>query len=124
MGTLPTLALWMYGQLLLTWLLGPKWFDAGRYLEIIAPWVLSAWASAPCNGVFIVLRRQRLWLELLIATTAVRVGSFVVGHALGYGAEETLGLFVLSSVGVHVLIMIISLQLAGRRPALTITAKD
>jgi O-antigen/teichoic acid export membrane protein len=124
MGTLPALALWMYGQPLLTWLLGPKWFDAGRYLEIIAPWVLSAWASAPCNAVFIVLRRQRLWLELLIATTAVRVGSFVVGHALGYGAEETLGLFVLSSVGVHVLIMIISLQLAGRRPALTITAKD
>jgi lipopolysaccharide exporter len=116
-GALPALALWMYGQPLLTWLLGPQWLDAGRYMEIIVPWVLSAWASAPCNSVFIVLRRQRFWLELLVVTTAVRIGSFVVAYLLGFGPEETLGLFVASSVAVHVLIMIVAFQLAGRRPA-------
>lgn len=117
MGALPSLAIWLYGQPLLGWLLGAKWIDAGRYLEIIAPWVLSAWVSAPCNAVFIVLRRQRLWLILLVVTTAVRLSTFVIGHLLGLGAEGTLRLFVLSSVAVHLLVMGMSFDLSGRRPA-------
>jgi lipopolysaccharide exporter len=117
MGALPALVLWLYGQPLLGWLLGPKWFEAGRYLEIISPWVLSAWTTAPCNALFIVLRRQRFWLSLLVWTTALRIGSFVVGHALGLGPEAMLGLFVAASVGVHLLLLLISYQIAGRRPA-------
>ncbi len=113
-GTLPALALWMYGEPFLGWLLGPKWFDAGRYLEIIAPWVLSTWASAPCNGVFIVLRKQRLWLILLVVTTVVRVSSFAAGGALGLGAEDTLRLFVGSSVASHALVMALSYHFTGR----------
>lgn len=122
MGALPTIALWFYGQPLLTWLLGANWHEAGRYLEIISPWVLSAWASAPCNAVFIVLRKQRLWLTLLVVTTIVRAGSFFVGGALDLGADTTLGLFVASSVGVHLLVMALSFHFAGQRLDGSVTA--
>ncbi len=117
LGTVPAAVLWLYGEPLLGWILGARWAEAGRYLEIIAPWVLSAWASAPCNALFIVLRRQRAWLALLVGTTALRAGSFFVGYALGLGPEAMLGVFVAASVGVHLLLMILSYWLAGHRPA-------
>jgi O-antigen/teichoic acid export membrane protein len=117
LGAIPALAIGLYGQPILGWLLGPKWLDAGRFIEIMAPWVLSAWAAAPCNALFIVLRRQRLWLSLLVWTTVLRIGSFLLGHALGFGPEAMLELFVAASVAVHVLLMFISYRLAGLRPA-------
>ncbi len=117
LGIVPALVVGLYGQPLMGWLLGPKWFEAGRYLEIIAPWVLSAWAAAPCNALFIVLRRQRVWLALLVLTTTIRIGSFLVGYALGLGPESMLKLFVGASVCVHLLLIVISYAITGRRPA-------
>ena len=95
MGAVPCVAVWLYGQPLLSWLLGGKWHTAGRYLEIIVPWVLLTWATAPCNSIFIVLRKQTYWLVLQAITTIVRLAAFAIGFAFELGAERTLELFVL-----------------------------
>ncbi|MGH8249936.1 MAG: oligosaccharide flippase family protein [Steroidobacteraceae bacterium] len=112
-GLVPCFAIWMYGQSLLVWLLGDQWNSAGRFLEIIAPWVLIAWVSSPCNAIFVVLRKQDYWLKLQIILTPVRLSAFVAGYKLALGAEQTLGLFVLLAVLANVVTIMIALFLAG-----------
>jgi O-antigen/teichoic acid export membrane protein len=116
-GAVPALVLWLYGQPVLAFLLGSKWLGAGHFVELIAPWALSAWISAPSNAIFIVMRQQRLWLWLQVATTAVRLSAFPVGFALGFDADRTLAVFVSSSVAVNLLLIAISFRLAGRSAA-------
>jgi len=98
LGILPFTLLWLFGEPLLTWLLGAPWAVAGRYMEIIAPWMFMLWAMSPCNAVFIVLRKQRFWLWLQSILTILRLGAFGLAFSLEAGPEWTLNAFVLVSV--------------------------
>ncbi len=97
-AALPFTVLWFFGEPFSTLLLGDRWAQAGRYLEIISPWLLVLIVSAPANPIFIVLRRQRLWLQLQVVLTIVRLGTFGLAFVVGSGAEWTLGVFVAASV--------------------------
>jgi O-antigen/teichoic acid export membrane protein len=116
LGAPPCVAIWLFGQPLLTWILGARWGVAGHYLEIIAPWVLMAWVTAPCNSVFIVLRRQDRWLTQQIMTTVLRMGAFVVGYGLRLGPESTLQLFVLFTVLSFVVMIVSAYRLTAQTP--------
>lgn len=98
LGLAPLAVLWFYGEPLSVWLLGDRWADAGRYLEIISPWLYVLIISAPSNPIFIVLRHQRLWLNLQMMATVVRLGIFGVAFAIDAGPEWTLGAFVAATV--------------------------
>ena len=100
-GALPFGCLWLFGQPLLGWLLGARWYDAGRYLEIMAPWLLMLWVTAPSNPVFIVLRKQKLWLALQLWLTALRLGAFGLAYALSAGPEWTLQAFVIVTIAAN-----------------------
>jgi len=93
-GAVPCAVLWVYGQQLLTWVLGARWFEAGRYLEIIAPWLFILWVAAPCHPVIIVLRRQRFLLSLEAVLTLLRLGSFGLAYAVGAEPKWALQAFV------------------------------
>lgn len=98
LGILPFTFVWYYGEPILTWLLGAKWSMAGRYLEIIAPWMFMLWIISPCNAVFMVLRRQGFWLGLQTILTILRLGAFGVAYFIQAGPEWTLGAFVFVTV--------------------------
>ena len=112
-GAVPCAAIWMYGEPVLGWLLGARWLSAGRILEIIAPWILTVWVTAPCNAIFIVLRKQSHWLVQQSIVTVVRLSAFGIGYSLELGAERTLGLFVLFAVIGNLATIAFALRLTG-----------
>ena len=101
LGVVPFGIIWFYGQPLLTWLLGGQWIAAGRYLEIMAPWLFTAWLTAPANPIFIVLRKQKSWLTLQTVMTVLRLAAFGVAFAIGAGSEWTLQAFVIATIAGH-----------------------
>jgi O-antigen/teichoic acid export membrane protein len=114
LGTAPCALVWFFGEPILTWILGEKWRIAGHYLELIAPWVLMAWATAPCNPVYIVLRRQDRWLTQQLLTTVLRLAGFGIGFVLGWGPEATLQLFIWLTVVSFVIMIVATYRLIGK----------
>jgi O-antigen/teichoic acid export membrane protein len=106
LGTIPLAVLWFFGGPLASWLLGEKWSDAGRYLEIISPWLFMLWVTAPSNPVFVVLRKQRLWLTMQVTATVFRLATFGLSYLLGAGPEWTLGAFVIATVMGNIVIIL------------------
>jgi O-antigen/teichoic acid export membrane protein len=117
LGTIPLAILWFFGQPLASWLLGEKWADAGHFLEIISPWLFMLWVTAPSNPVFVVLRKQRLWLNLQIALTVFRLATFGLSYTVGAGPEWTLGAFVTATVIGNAIIILTALLVVRQHQA-------
>jgi O-antigen/teichoic acid export membrane protein len=111
LGVVPFGCLWAFGQPLLEWLLGERWSVAGHYLEVMAPWLLMLWVTAPSNPVFIVLRRQKVWLVMQVCLTFLRLGAFGLAYILSAGPELTLQYFVIATVIGSVLTIVAALML-------------
>jgi len=111
----PFTCVWLFGQLLATWILGDQWSVAGRYLEIMAPWLFLVWSTAPCNAIFVVLRKQKFWLALSTIITALRLGIFGLAYAISAGPEWTLQAFVLVSIVGNLLTLFATLALVSRQ---------
>jgi len=114
LGVVPFICIWLFGQPLLTWLLGGRWFEAGRYLEIMAPWLFMAWLVAPANPVFIVLRKQSYWLTLQSSLTLLRLAAFGVAFAIGAGSEWTLQAFVIMTVIGNLVTIFVAMMLISK----------
>jgi len=115
LGAVPFLLLWLYGQPILTVLLGDRWIDAGRYLEIMAPWLFMIWVAAPTHAVFIVLRKQSAWLVLQVWLTFARLAAFGLAYYLSASPEWALGAFVVTTVGCNLIMVGMSLSLIARQ---------
>lgn len=98
LGVVPLVILTLFGQPLLGWLLGERWLEAGRFLEIIAPWMFMIWVTAPSNPVFVVLRQQKFWLLLQSSLTLLRLAAFGLGYMMAASAAWTLQAFVVATV--------------------------
>ena len=98
LGVGPAAIIWFYGEPIVAWLLGGNWSNAGRFMEIVAPWMFMLWITSPCNAIFVVLRRQSLWLALQSTLTILRLGAFGVAYTIGAGVEWTLAAFVVATV--------------------------
>ena len=115
LGAPPFACLWLFGQPLLTWLLGESWSVAGQYLEIMAPWLFSVWVAAPSNSVFVVLREQRFFLYRQSGLTALRLGAFGLAYGLSAGPEWTLQAFGTVTVVTNLLTILSTLLMIARK---------
>jgi O-antigen/teichoic acid export membrane protein len=88
----------LFGSDLAVWFLGDKWIDAGRFVGIVAPWVYMIWVMAPCKSVYVVLRRQGVYLATQITLTIARLGAFGWAYLVGADAELTLQAFIFVTV--------------------------
>ena len=119
-GAIPALFLAYLGEVLLVWLLGSPWTTAGEYIQIMAYFLFMHWVAAPTGPVFIVLRRQDLWLRLQTAMTTLRVGALVIAYLLGADATWALKAFVLATViGYSAEIVLALIVLAMRNATLS-----
>lgn len=75
------------GQEVVVALLGPQWVDAGRYAEIISPWLLVWSLANPISSLLLVGRREReslfftvagLILQVIAVAVAALVDDFIV----------------------------------------------
>jgi O-antigen/teichoic acid export membrane protein len=113
-----------FGELLLTWFLGDRWSMAGRYLEIVAPWLFMLMVMAPCNPTFIVLRRQKSWLSLQIVLTILRLGSFAIAFLLNADPEWTLRAFVFATVAGNLITVTTAFALILHHPKSLVDEKQ
>jgi O-antigen/teichoic acid export membrane protein len=116
-GILPTIGMWLFGEPLSRWFLGARWTYAGRYLEIIAPALFMLLVTAPCNGVFIVLRKQQRWLAQQVTLTALRLVAFALAFALHATAEWAVRAFVIATVAGSLWTIYSSLRIIARADA-------
>jgi O-antigen/teichoic acid export membrane protein len=108
--------LWNFGEPLATWFLGDRWFEAGRYMEIIAPWLFMMWVMAPCKAIYVVLRRQRLLLSLELIVTVLRIGTFGVAEIISASPQGTLQMFVIVTVIGNIVAILVGMLLVLRNP--------
>lgn len=85
-------------------------------MEIIAPWLFMVWVMAPCKSIYVVLRKQRLFLVTQLIHTALRVGAFGAAYMIGADAEWTLQTFVMVTVVGNIATILIALFLIARHP--------
>jgi O-antigen/teichoic acid export membrane protein len=124
LGLVPLVVLSLFGQPLLGWLLGARWLEAGRYLEIIAPWMFIIWVTAPANPVFVVLRRQKFWLVLQSTITVLRLAIFGVAYLIAAGPVWTLRAYVTVTVVYNTVTILIALALTSRHAAKPVVDLD
>ena len=93
-GLIPALVLVFFGQEILTVMLGEKWFEAGRYAEIMAPLLWSAWVASPAAMFLMVLRKQNFWLYIQVLTAILQIGMFAYAYTTGQSVIWTLWAFV------------------------------
>lgn len=97
-GAMPTLVLVYFGQIMLVWLLGAPWTIAGEYLQIMALFLFMHWVAAPTGAIFIVLRRQDIWLRLQALMTVLRATALGAAYLSGADATWALKAFILATV--------------------------
>lgn len=106
-GVVPFGLLWMFGEQVISFVLGDQWKDTGRFAEILAPWFCAMWVSAIVAPTMTVRRKQGAWLILQIIVLISRAGSLGWCYVSDATAEYTLELFVVVNVALAVMMMIV-----------------
>ncbi|WP_354274090.1 lipopolysaccharide biosynthesis protein [Stenotrophomonas rhizophila] len=104
--------LFFAGEWLFTIAFGPNWAVAGRFAELLAPFVLMQLTSAPLMQVLNLLRSQRLFLFINLARTLGLVGIYVAAKHIEPSAEMFVGvvsafLFVFYSLASALVLLIV-----------------
>ncbi len=96
-GLLPTIVLAMVGEEVFTVIFGGRWIEAGRYAQILAPWIFFWFVSSPLAMLFSVYERQGSALSVHSLILVTRIISLYIG-GLYQNIYLALGLF--SATGV------------------------
>jgi len=102
-GVLPMLVLAFLGGPLFRFVFGEKWYEAGIYAQIMAPWLLVNFVSSPLT-IYNILNRQGTGLIITVIAMIGRAASLLVG-GMFFTPRIALALF----SGFNVLIMMCSL---------------
>lgn len=96
-GLLPCLIVMLIGPELFVFAFGPNWNEAGVYVQLLAPWALIWFVSAPLSSIFYVLGRQREDMLIQALIFAARLVGILVG---GYLEEPRIAVLLFSCAGV------------------------
>jgi O-antigen/teichoic acid export membrane protein len=115
LGLIPCAFLMMFGQELMTWFLGKRWEMAGKYVEILAPLLLSSFITTPYQAATAAMRKQKLWFWLQMMVVVARLSIIPAAAMAGATAEFTLTVFVWASVASRMLASAIAHMSVPRR---------
>ncbi|MFK5951082.1 MAG: oligosaccharide flippase family protein [Methylococcales bacterium] len=102
---LPTFVLWLIGSDLCVFFLGETWTEAGRFVEILTPWLFTIVVASPATAIIVVYRKQKIWLRYNIIVTSIQFFGFVISHYIWADAETALIIFVVSGILANLYIM-------------------
>ncbi len=102
---IPTFILWLIGADICVLVLGDKWQAAGRFVEILTPWLFTIVVASPATAIIVVCRKQKIWLRYNIVVTCIQFAGFVLAHHLWGDAESALIVFVASGILANLYIM-------------------
>jgi len=78
-GIMPTAILAMVGEELFAVVFGTRWAEAGRYTQILAPWIFFWFISSPLSTLFLAYERQGAALSVHSFIFITRVISLYIG---------------------------------------------
>lgn len=112
LGFFPALLLTVAGQELFTVVFGADWIEAGKYAQILGPWMFFLFISSPLSNLFAVLEHQELALIMHSTILITRVCALVIG---GLSKNIYLALGIWSGTGIMVYggLSLWNLHLAG-----------
>jgi lipopolysaccharide exporter len=83
LGLFPIVMLTMIGEEVFVFVFGPKWAEAGVYMQILSPWLFIVFISSPFSNLFNILGKQESALVFDLILLAVRVLSLIYGGLIG-----------------------------------------
>lgn len=116
-GFVPTIFLAIVGEELFTIIFGARWAEAGRYAQILAPWILFWFISSPLSTLFLVYERQGAALSVHSVIFLTRVVSLYIG-GIYQNIYLALLLFSLTGIASYAFVAAWNIKLArakGRR---------
>jgi O-antigen/teichoic acid export membrane protein len=78
-GLFPALVLAIAGPELFGIVFGANWMEAGRYAQILSPWMFILFISSPLASLFSTLERQELALKVNIVILVTRIAALAIG---------------------------------------------
>lgn len=111
LGVFPSLVAIVAGPDLFDVVFGSEWREAGRYVQMIAPWILFMAISSPLTRLFDVLERQRLDFATSLLMFIALGSAMIFGGMLG-DIETTLLLIGIAGAGTRIIQLIVLLRLA------------
>ncbi|MEN6488158.1 MAG: lipopolysaccharide biosynthesis protein [Smithella sp.] len=96
-GLLPIMVLAIVGEEVFTVIFGDRWLEAGRYTQILTPWIFVWFVSSPLGVLFSVYEKQGSALFVHSLVLVSRIISLYIG---GYYKNIYLALGLFSATGV------------------------
>ena len=84
-AVVPFLAAAIFGPAIFSFVLGKEWLEAGKYMQILLPWLLVVFISSPLSFLPDLLSRQRkaMWLDILkFGMRVAALGAGVLLHKI------------------------------------------
>ena len=97
LSLLPSFLIAVTGQEWFVLIFGSSWAEAGRFVQILGPWMFFWFVSAPLTVLFVVLERLDLALIVHVVLLVSRVLPLVIGGILG---DVYLALYLFAGSGV------------------------
>ena len=103
-GVLLSIAIPVFGTLavsgpwLFTAIFGSGWEAAGRYAQLLAPWLAVRFVVSPVSTYLFVVEQQDVALRISVIEAALRVAAVAIGIATA-SPELAIGLYSLASLG-------------------------
>ena len=110
-GILPTMILTLVGEELFTVIFGQKWFEAGRYMQILSPWIFFWFISSPLSSLFSAYERQGTALSVHSVILITRGVSLYIG-GIYQNIYLALGLFSISGILAYTFVAAWNIKLA------------
>ena len=79
LGLFPAVILGIAGPELFRIIFGANWVEAGRYAQILSPWMFVLFISSPLSNLFATLERQELALIVNSIILGTRFAALVIG---------------------------------------------
>jgi O-antigen/teichoic acid export membrane protein len=79
-GYFPILLISLFAPFLFNIILGEHWVEAGKYAQILGPWIAFTFAYSPITLLYIILDRQDVFLFLESIQLALIISSFLIGY--------------------------------------------
>ena len=115
-GFIPFGILTAWGEQVFSFAFGPEWTESGEIASYLSPWLLAVFAGSPVSYVFNLKNRLDLSFRLNLFVFAGRALSLMAGFLIYGTLEPTIMFFSAFSLLSWIIIIIISLKLAGVKP--------
>lgn len=97
-GFLPFLILGLYGDVMVSYIFGNSWYEAGQYIRILSPWFFMLFVLSPVKSIYEVYERQDVRLYFNLTSAILRVSSIFVAYHLTGSVYMVLLAFVVVNI--------------------------